>query len=322
MLYRSLRPLRSSSLILSYSFGSRISVSSVLPSTSLSSSFSSRSQSWLYSKRSFASSSYAHLSLSSPHPSTLVVSLARPDLHNAFNEHMIDEVTHVFNNIQPKNTRVVVLTGLGKSFSAGADLNWMAKMVNYSEKDNIIDSYKLFDMFKAIYNCQIPVIGKVNGAAMGGGCGLVAACDIAFAVKSALFGFTEVKLGLIPAVISPFVMEKIGKTNCSRFFLTGEKISAFDAKAIGLINQLCENDKELDQLVSKTVREISSSSPAAVTAAKLLLNNVNHKYNDINQTSTKEYVAEQIAKIRVSQEGQEGLHAFLRKGRPSWAPKE
>jgi len=144
--------------------------------------------------------------------------LNRPQLHNAFNEDVITELTTTFKKIDNSLCRSVVLTGNGKSFSAGADLNWMKKMANYSEKENLKDAEQLFDMIYSIKRCPVPVIGRINGAALGGGAGLVAACDISFSLSNCIFGFTEVKLGLVPAVISRFVMDKIGKGNSSHFF--------------------------------------------------------------------------------------------------------
>eukprot|EP01119_Soliformovum_irregulare_P013561 TRINITY_DN3625_c0_g1_i5.p1 TRINITY_DN3625_c0_g1~~TRINITY_DN3625_c0_g1_i5.p1 ORF type:complete len:206 (+),score=11.87 TRINITY_DN3625_c0_g1_i5:387-1004(+) len=164
------------------------------------------------------SNSFEHLEIAMGSQSALQIKLNRPQIHNAFNEVLIQEMTEAFRSV-PKShplARSVVLTGNGPSFSAGADLNWMKKMASYSQEDNERDSHQLFDMFHAIKACPLPVIARVNGHAFGGGSGIIAACDMAFALNTAQFGFTEVKLGLIPAVISPFVMEKIGRANCSR----------------------------------------------------------------------------------------------------------
>jgi len=259
---------------------------------------------------------------------SLWITLERPDVHNAFNEILIAELTDIFNSIREKKLkslfstslstqiRSVILTGSGASFSAGADLSWMKSMVNYSEKENEEDSRKLFDMFHSIRLCPLPVIARVNGAALGGGSGLVASCDMAFALRTAKFGFTEVKLGLIPAVISPFVMEKIGLSNCSRFFLTGEKFSSEEAKRIGLIQDYFENEQQMNEFLQNICKEITTSGPCAVSLCKDLLQSVSNM--SYNESSTKTYVASQIAKIRISSEGQFGLNAFFNRKKPEW----
>jgi len=251
------------------------------------------------------------------------VILNRPDTHNAFNEVVISEITHAFTSLKhaPSQYRAVVLTGNGKSFSAGADLNWMKKMATYTQDENEKDSHKLFDMFNAIYSCPAPVIGRINGNAIGGGSGLVAACDFAFSDSKASFGFTEVKLGLIPAVISPFVMMKIGKGNCSRYFLTGEKFGADEALRLGLIQGRHDSVEQLDQTIDKLLKEIKANSPAAVRSCKQLINNVYHNLGTPKSeglSDLKEQLTSEIARIRVSKEGQEGLSAFLEKRKPSW----
>ena len=161
------------------------------------------------------------------------ITINRPDLHNAFNEHVIRDITSAFRlaseAAREGSTRVVGFTGAGKSFSAGADLAWMKKMVNYSREENEADSLLLYDMVLSLQQCPAPVVARVNGSAVGGGAGLVAAADVAIGVEGAMFGFTEVKLGLIPAVISPFVMQRIGRANASRYFLTGERFGTASA---------------------------------------------------------------------------------------------
>jgi len=245
----------------------------------------------------------------------LLITMNRPDLHNAFNEVLISEMTSCFSQI-PSSTRAIVLNGNGKSFSAGADLNWMKKMINYNENENKKDSLSLFDMFYAIKTAPVPVICRVNGHAMGGGCGIVAACDYAYSINTAAFGFTEVKLGLIPAVISPFVISKIG-SKASKYFLTGERFNSSIAKSIGLIEDHYENFEQLDKEIEKQLDEILKSSPEAIKSAKLLIQNV----SPLKIQSLRDYVASEIAKIRVSKQGQEGLTAFLDKRPPSWINK-
>lgn len=256
---------------------------------------------------------------------TVWVTMNRPDLHNAFNEDVIADLTHVFRGIASEvesgtsgvDVRSVVLTGAGRSFSAGADLNWMRKMADYTEQENADDSLQLFDMFHSIQACPLPVIGRVNGAALGGGAGLVSACDVAFSVEKAKFGLTEVKLGLAPAVISRFVMDKIGKANCSRYFLTGERFGAAEAVRVGLVQQYAADEEELDALVASTVASIDENSPAAVRACKVLIDRVSH----MTITESRPYVTAEIAKLRVSAEGQDGLSAFLNKRKPGWLKK-
>jgi methylglutaconyl-CoA hydratase len=206
----------------------------------------------------------------------------------------------------------------GSSFSAGADLNWMKKMHKYTKEQNEEDSHRLFEMFYAIRNCRLPVIGRINGAALGGGSGLVACCDVALALSGAKFGFTEVKLGLIPAVISPFVLEKMGGANCSRYFLTGQRFDAAEARRVGLVQAHFESVEALDTEIDRITTEIGSSGPAAVERCKQLLRKVQHM--NVDDPTTKLYVAEQIAVTRVSPEAQDGLGAFLNKQSPPWVP--
>eukprot|EP01126_Amoeba_proteus_P043406 TRINITY_DN4762_c0_g2_i2.p1 TRINITY_DN4762_c0_g2~~TRINITY_DN4762_c0_g2_i2.p1 ORF type:complete len:292 (-),score=66.87 TRINITY_DN4762_c0_g2_i2:108-983(-) len=246
----------------------------------------------------------------------LTVTMNRPELSNAFNEDLIEEMIKVFTNVDTNLVKVVVLTGSGKQFSAGADLNWMKKMVNYTKEENEEDAGKLFEMFRVIRSLPLPTIARVNGAALGGGAGLVAACDIAIGLESCIFGFTEVKLGLIPAVISPFVISKIGKAKASRYCLTGERFSSRVAVAIGLLDSCFSSPSELDEELRKIISEILGASPAAVRKCKNLIETVAEM--SIHEPRTKEFVCGQISSIRVSQEGQEGLNSFLNKRKPSW----
>jgi len=264
------------------------------------------------------------------------VTLNQPELHNAFNELVIEELIRAFRSItteaknnnnkvisplnsEPKTPtlRSVVLTGNGKSFSAGADLRWMKKMVKYTEQQNREDSQKLFEMISEIRNCALPVVGRINGSALGGGAGLVAACDISLAVSSALFGFTEVKLGLIPAVISPFVIQKIGKQNALRYFLTGEKFGTEDALKMGLIHEYFPTLEQLDMKISELIDGFATNAPTAVMKCKQLI----HKVSEMTMEEAGPFVTDQIARIRVSPEGQEGLSSFLEKRTPSWATR-
>lgn len=252
------------------------------------------------------------------------VTLNRPNVHNAFNEDVIAELSKTFrilgsDEVTSENTRAIILTGEGKSFSAGADLSWMKKMANYSYSENKADAERLFDMFDAIASNSLPVIARVNGAALGGGSGLVSACDFSLAVQNAKFGFTEVKLGLIPAVISPFVIKKIGSGNASRYFTTGEIFNGTEAQRIGLVQHVFESETDMDAGLQKIIEQLSNCSPAAVRSAKNLIERVN---SITDKQEIKEYTTSQIAGIRATEEGKEGIQAFLDKRKANWCPKE
>lgn len=242
------------------------------------------------------------------------VSFCRPEVHNAFNDKLIYELTDLFNRIKnDKLLRVVVLTGEGKSFCAGADLNWMRRVKDYSFEKNYEESLALADLFYLIYTMPLPIIGRINGAAIGGGTGFVSVCDIAVAAESAKFSFSEVKIGVVPACIGPYVIRKIGEGKAREFFISGERLPASEAWRIGLVNRVTP-DEELDKEVNKLVSTILSSGPHAVTMAKELISNVPLMSPD----EFKPYTAEMIAKLRKSDEGQEGMDAFLNKRKPNW----
>jgi len=245
------------------------------------------------------------------------VTFNRPDVHNAFNDKMINELSEVFDDIaQRQDIRVVIITGKGKSFCAGADLNWMRRVKDYTYDANLKESLELADMLYKIYASPKPTIAKVNGTAIGGGTGLVAVCDIAIASDRAKFSFSEVKLGLIPACISPYVMKKCGEGKCREFFLTGERLTAERAHAAGLINMVTSPD-ELDKTVGELVQRLLSSGPEAVAKCKELLRNV----AELSFEKGKSYTAEVIAQLRISDEGQEGMAAFFDKRKPKWSEK-
>jgi methylglutaconyl-CoA hydratase len=242
------------------------------------------------------------------------ITLDRPEVHNAFNEVMISELTEIFKRIpEDESVRVVVLTGNGKSFSAGADLNWMKKMIDYSYEQNLEDSLKLAELFFLMYSLPKPIIARVNGAAIGGGTGLVAVCDIAIAAENAKFSLSEVKLGLVPACISPYVIRKVGEGRCREFFLTGERLTAKRALEAGLVNRVVPLE-ELDQAVQEKVDQLISSGPKALAMCKELLKNV----PGMNFDKAKTYTADMIASMRIGDEGQEGMNAFLEKRKPKW----
>lgn len=243
------------------------------------------------------------------------VTLARPDLHNAFNEIVIAELTAAFRDLDARSdVRAVILAGEGKSFCAGADVNWMKRMVGYSRDENVADALAMAAMLRAIRDCPKPVIARVHGPAIGGGVGLTAACDIAVAVESAVFSLSEVRLGIIPAVISPFVLEKIGIGQARRYGLTAERFSAADARRIGLIHEVFPTVEAMDAWIAATCQTLHANSPAALAACKQVLTAVAGQPWDALQRLT----AERIAAIRVSSEGQEGLKSFLEKRPPPW----
>ncbi len=242
------------------------------------------------------------------------VTFNRPDVHNAFNDTMIRELSTVFDDIAKNNDiRVVVVTGEGKSFCAGADLNWMRRVKDYSYEDNLRESLELAQMLHKIYASPKPTIARVNGAAIGGGTGLVAVCDIAIGATKAKFSFSEVKLGLIPACISPYVLKKCAEGRCREFFLTGERLTAEKAYNAGLLNAVVPLE-ELDAAVDGLVKQLISSGPEAIKMCKELL----RKVAEMPFNKVQEYTAEVIAQLRISDEGQEGMAAFLEKRKPRW----
>lgn len=243
------------------------------------------------------------------------VTMNRPDLHNAFDDDLIKRLAMTFRELNFKpEVRVVVLAGNGKSFSAGADLNWMKRMATYTRNQNFEDAMGLADMLHAIYDCTKPVIAAVHGPAFGGGVGLVAACDIAIASERASFCLSEVKLGLIPATIAPYVAESMGIRACRRYFLTAERFKAAEACRLGLVHEVVPED-ELDAKLDEVIATLLTNGPLAIAAAKDLITAVAHRpVND----EIKRDTARRIADIRVSDEGQEGLEAFLDKRKAAW----
>jgi len=243
------------------------------------------------------------------------LTLNRPDVRNAFNEDVIDDLRAWAERAgNDAWLRVVVLAGAGKVFSAGADAAWMAKMAGYGHDENVQDARAAADMFRAINALPCAVIGRIHGAALGGGSGLAAVCDIVVSSESAIFGFTETKLGILPAMISPFVLPKIGVSAARELFLTGMRFTAEHARSIGLVHAVVP-DAELDATVARYVTELLSAAPSAIAAAKRLIPQVwGQRPEDV-----ADITAEAIATQRVSPEGQEGLRAFLEKRSPAWA---
>jgi len=243
------------------------------------------------------------------------VTFNRPEIHNAFNSVVITEMQQVFDDIAADDTlRAVVLTGAGKSFCAGADLNWMRGVIKQSFDENLRESNALADLFWSIYSCKRPVIGKINGAAIGGGTGVVAVCDIAIAARSAVFSFSEVKIGVVPACIGPYVIKKMGEGKTRELFITGERMKAERAHEVGLINRVVDDD-QLDEAADRLIHAILTSGPEAVAMAKKLISEA----PGMSPEQFKPYTAEMIARLRISDEGQEGMDAFLNKRKPRWA---
>ncbi|MBB6250894.1 enoyl-CoA hydratase/isomerase family protein [Nitrospirillum iridis] len=243
------------------------------------------------------------------------VTLNRPALHNAFNEDVIAELTALFERLGADPlVRVVLLRGTGPSFSAGADLDWMRRMAGYSRDQNHADALGLATLLRTLNNCPKPTIAVVHGAAYGGGVGLVACCDMAVAAEGATFCLSEVKLGLIPATIGPYVVAAMGERACRRYFLTAERFSATEAQALGLVHQVVPAD-QLDTAVAALVKRLGEGGPAAQRAAKdLIFACANRPVDDDLASDT----AERIARIRASDEGREGVAAFLEKRKASW----
>ncbi len=242
------------------------------------------------------------------------VTFNRPEIHNAFNSTVITEMAALFGELANDNElRVIVLTGEGKSFCAGADLNWMREVVKQSIDENLAESNALADLFYQLYTFKLPIIGRINGAAIGGGTGFVALCDIAVAAESAKFSFSEVKIGVVPACIGPYVIRKMGEGKARELFITGERMIADRAHEVGLVNRVVPDDM-LDTEVDALVKSILSSGPEAVAMAKKLVSEV----PAMPPEQFKPYTAEMIARLRVSDEGQEGMDAFLNKRKPSW----
>jgi methylglutaconyl-CoA hydratase len=251
-------------------------------------------------------------------PEVLQISLNRPELHNAFNEVLISELTDIGKKLQNLSSiRVVVLTGKGKSFCAGADLNWMKKTKELSFQDNVVDATVLGTMFHVLDEVPQAVIGRINGSALGGGTGLISICDISIGLEQAKFGLTEVNLGIIPSVISPFVINKIGIKNAREFFLTGERFDGKTALSAGLLNYVVTTEEELNKKVFHLINELLISGPVAVKESKQLI----REFGKLNMNNVLQFTSEKIAKIRISPEGQEGISSFLEKRKPNWVKK-
>ncbi len=242
------------------------------------------------------------------------VTLNRPDVRNAFNEDVIRDLSAWAATVRADGSiRVVVLRGAGASFCAGADLKWMSRMAGYSREENLADARLAAAMFLALDSLPVPLIGRIHGAALGGGAGLAAVCDVVVAAEDAMFGFTEVVLGIPPSMISPYVVRKIGLSAARELCLSGVRFSAARAKDIGLVHDVVTSDR-LDLTVDRHVAQFLKASPSAVAVTKQLLAQVEGRL----PADVLEQTVDAIATQRVSAEGQEGMRAFLQKRPASW----
>lgn len=258
-------------------------------------------------------SEYEHLEVEVEGPVTRI-SLARPDAHNALNAALIGELTTAFDELaEDESVRVVVLAGEGRSFCAGADVAYMRETADLSYEENLEDAGRLAAMFRAVDECRKPVVAKVRGAAIGGGAGLVAAADVAVADEGARFAFSEVRLGIAPATIAPFVVRKIGPSYARSLFLTGERFGAARAREVGLVHEVVPPD-ELDGAVGEKVEQLLQGGPHAQAAVKALL----RQLETVEPMDAPGLMSRLIGALRAGAEGQEGLTAFLEKRDPNW----
>lgn len=242
------------------------------------------------------------------------VVLNRPDIRNAFNDTMIRELRAAFRELwRDEKTRVVVLTGEGSSFCAGADLHWMKRVLAFTYEENLEDSMNLAHLMREMYEFPKPLVGRINGPAIGGGTGLVAVCDIVVAAETAVFSFSEVKIGLVPACISPYVLKRVGERSAREYFITGERLRAAKALECGLVNKVVPPE-ELDDAVGLYVDALLTSGPDAVRTCKRMVRDV----AEMSLDAAGPYTAEIIARLRLSEEGQEGMTSFLQRRRPKW----
>lgn len=249
---------------------------------------------------------------------TATITLDRPSLHNAFNDELIAKITQAIDELgrQPE-IRVIVLRANGPSFSAGGDLNWMKRAATYTAEENLRDARAGANMFLTVTRCPKPVIARVHARALGGGSGLVACCDMAVAVESAEFGFPEAKIGLLPGIIGPFLIARIGVANAREYFLTGARFSASRAREIGLVQRVVADEATMDAVIDTWIGELLTSSPSAIAAAKRLISDISNRPIE----SVMDVAARSIADARVGPEGRAGVEAFLSRGKPPWIPK-
>ena len=243
--------------------------------------------------------------------------LNRPEIHNAFDEVLIGELTQFFEEANKNDEiQLVILSGEGRSFCAGADLNWMKKMVNYTQEENCNDSKDLAGMLETMNRFSKPLIGHIDGAVMGGGVGLSSVCDFVVATERSFFALSEVNLGILPAVISPYVINKIGESQARRYFLSGERFYANRAQEIGLVHEVAADENASREMVSNYVDELLKSGYRARIMAKELVHQICHEGK--NNQEKMNYTCELISSVRTSEEGQEGMSSLLEKRKPNW----
>ncbi len=248
-----------------------------------------------------------------------IITLNRQERHNAFDDVLIHELTEaLFAMDADEAVRVLVISSTGKSFSAGADLNWMRRAATYSAEESVTDARALAEMLRALAQMSKPTLARVQGSAFGGGVGLVAACDIAIATFAAQFSFPEVKLGIIPSVISPYVIGAIGERHARRYMLTAERFAAAEAYRIGLVHEIVADEESLDEAIEEIVESLLKNAPKAIAQCKELIHAVARK--PVSETLIED-TARRIASIRSSDEAKEGMSAFLEKRSPSWTLK-
>jgi len=242
--------------------------------------------------------------------------LNRPDVHNAMNAEMIGEIVDAFEKVNEMDeVRFVIIRGYGKSFCAGADLNYMKGIAQFGFEENYQDGLKLAKCFNAVYTCRKPTLAVVHGAAIGGANGLLAACDMVYCMDDTKFAFAEVKLGIAPATISPYVCKRIGEYSARDLMITGRRFMGQEAEKSGLVNKSFETEEALNEQLAFTAKMLMSSGPAAMEATKELIYNL---YNKYNFEDSIDYSAKLIAELRASEEGQEGMASFLEKRKPKW----
>lgn len=247
--------------------------------------------------------------------SIFTISLARPDVRNAFNDQLIDELQSTFEDLAKKESiRIVLLKGEGPLFCAGGDLNWMQKSIQLNEAENLKETQKLSFLFETLNACPKPVIGSIHGAAIGGGVGLVSICDYVLCSQETVFSLSEVRLGIVPACIGPFVISKVGESHARALFLSGERFNADRALRIGLAHEVLPDQAQLEQRAFALAQQMLQCGPHAMAAAKTLI----HELKEKNFRESQDYVAQMLAQLRVSEEGQEGLKAFLERRKPDW----
>jgi methylglutaconyl-CoA hydratase len=262
---------------------------------------------------------YETLELTSQTPGILTIALNRPEIRNAFNEKMIEELAKVFRHeAADPSVRAVVLRGNGSVFCAGGDLNWMRKSIELSYEGNLQDTLTLTNMFAVLNEFSKPLIGVIHGAAIGGGVGLVSICDIVLAEKETVFSLSEVRLGVVPACIGPFVTAKIGASHARALFVSAERFKAHKAKDVGLIHEVFESMEQLEKHLQHLTQNLLECGPTAMAVAKRLVLDLTWAERRARMPDCIEYVAKTLAELRVGPEAQEGISAFLNKRKPNW----